>query len=137
MKNLKSLIIVAISFVLCGFIYSNVDATSSCPSAHISCGPVSRTESRIEVIACLSGCNQLNDEFRFYFKHSEGSWQYVLLTLNIPHDCASPCNCYTCAIDVPCNVEYEWEIRCNNNQVILAWYNEGYEAIYCPCLIGE
>jgi hypothetical protein len=136
MKNFKSLIIVAIALVLCSFSFSNVKASSPCPSASFSCDEITETQARIRVLACLNPgrCNQPNDEYRFYYKHGEDSWQHILLTEMIPNDCDSPCKLYTCSIVLPCDVDYQWEIRCNDsNPPILSWLSEGYDTINCPC----
>jgi len=65
---------------------------------------------RIEMTACIE--ESCDGEWRFYYRHEEGSWQYILL--NFGGICESPCASYTCAIGGLPRGNYEWSIRCTS-----------------------
>ena len=128
MKNIFMLLVIFFVIAVTYSFVPDLESTALCPSTRVTCSGDEETI-RLDVKACIESDYVCTGEWRFYYEHSPDSWSYVLMTKTIPHDCATGCDFYTCAIGgLPYRPSFHWYLRCTSDDVGVK-YDEGY--VYC------
>jgi len=143
MKKKMSITVVLLLIVVGAVVYSvHLDArkaiaqdptpTPTCEWVYVNCelDDLPGTDCKITMEGCMLTdiLNDCDGEWRFYYKHEEGSWQYVLVNIG-GGSCLEGCTSITCSVrDVPCSAEYEWYIICSD-EGSTPW-RSGY--VVCP-----
>jgi len=129
-KSAIAFLISVLIVVTCSFFVPDIDA-DSCESVSVRCvrEDLPSTNCRIEMAGCMLNeiFNSCDGEWRFYYRHEEGSWQYVLVELG--GICPEGCTAITCAVDgLSCGDRYDWYIICSD-EGSTPW-RSGY--VVCP-----